>query len=69
MTCLWFSLGAPVSSTKKTDHHDKTEILLKVALSTLTPQWRLVINRLLAKKVESLGKKKKKFKRAIFLGL
>jgi hypothetical protein len=33
----WFS---PVSSTNKTDHHihDITEILLKVALSTITPR-------------------------------
>jgi hypothetical protein len=29
----WFS---PVSSTNKTDCHDITEILLKVALNTLT---------------------------------
>ena len=27
----WFSLGTPVSSTNKTDRHDITEILLKVA--------------------------------------
>jgi hypothetical protein len=32
---LWFSLGTPVSSTNKTDHHDITEILLKVALNTM----------------------------------
>ena len=32
----WFSLGSPVSSTTKTDGHDITEILLKVALNTLT---------------------------------
>jgi len=31
VTCLWFSLGTPVSSTNKTDHYDITEILLKVA--------------------------------------
>ena len=31
----WFSLGTPVSSTNKTDCHDITEILLKVALSTI----------------------------------
>jgi hypothetical protein len=37
--CLgWFSLGIPVSSTNKTDRHDITEILLKVALNTITPQ-------------------------------
>ena len=32
----WFSSGSPVSSTNKTDRHDLTEILLKVALNTLT---------------------------------
>jgi hypothetical protein len=30
-----FSPGTPVSSTNKTDRHDITEILLKVALSIL----------------------------------
>ena len=34
-TGLWFSLGSPVSSTNKTDHHDINEILLKVALTTI----------------------------------
>ena len=39
--CQWltagrlFSPGTPVSSTNKTDCHDKTEILLKVALNTI----------------------------------
>jgi hypothetical protein len=28
----WFSPDAPISSTKKNDRHDRTEILLKVAL-------------------------------------
>ena len=32
-----FSPGTPVSSTNQTDCHDITEILLKVALSTITP--------------------------------
>ena len=32
----WFSLGTPVSSTNKTECHDITEILLKVALNTIT---------------------------------
>ena len=32
----WFSLGTPVSSTKNADCHDRTEILLKVALNTIT---------------------------------
>ena len=32
----WFSTGPPISSTNKTDSHDITEILLKVALNTIT---------------------------------
>jgi hypothetical protein len=32
----WFSPGTLVSSTKKTDRHDIAEILLKVALNTIT---------------------------------
>ena len=32
----WISPGTPVSSTNKTDLHDITEILLKVALKTIT---------------------------------
>jgi hypothetical protein len=32
----WFSPGTLVSSTCKIDHHDITEILLKVALNTIT---------------------------------
>jgi len=32
-----FSPGTPDSSTKKTDRHDITEILLKMALKTITP--------------------------------
>jgi len=34
-TGLWFFPGTPVSSTNKTDSHDITEILLKVALNTI----------------------------------
>ena len=34
--CRGFSTGTPVSSTKHVDCHDVTEILLKVALSTIT---------------------------------
>ena len=33
-TCQWFSPGTPVSCTNKTDRHDITGILLKVALNT-----------------------------------
>jgi hypothetical protein len=38
-TGRWFSLGIPFSSINKTDRHDITEILLKVALkaTTITP--------------------------------
>jgi hypothetical protein len=35
VTGRWFSLSTPVFSTNKTDSHDITEILLKVALNTL----------------------------------
>ena len=35
-TSRWFSPGTPVSSTSKTDRHDITEILLKVAINTVT---------------------------------
>ena len=35
VTGRWFSLGTPVSSTNKTDRHNITEILLKVALNTI----------------------------------
>ena len=35
-TCWWFSPGTPISSTNKTDRHNVTEILLKVALNTIT---------------------------------
>jgi hypothetical protein len=34
-TGRWFSSGTPVSSTNKTDSHDITEILLKVAFYTI----------------------------------
>jgi hypothetical protein len=34
-TGLWFSPGSQVSSTNKTDRHDITDILLKVALNTI----------------------------------
>ena len=34
-TGRWFSAGTRVSSTNKTDSHDITEILLKVALNTI----------------------------------
>jgi len=36
MNCRWFLPGIPVSFANKTDRHDITEILLKVALDTIT---------------------------------
>ena len=36
VTGRWFSLGASDSSTNKTDRYDITEILLKMALNTIT---------------------------------
>jgi hypothetical protein len=46
-TSRWFSPGTPVSSTNKTDRHNITEILLKVALNTIIlssskTEWKLV---------------------------
>ena len=35
MAGRWFSPDTPVPSTNKTDRHDITEILLKVALNTI----------------------------------
>ena len=41
--CQWLakglSPGTPVSSTNKTDRHNITEILLKVALNTISGRW------------------------------
>jgi len=39
----WFSLGPPVSSTNKTDLHDITEILLKVASNTIKQRISLAL--------------------------
>jgi hypothetical protein len=47
---VFFFSNTPVSSTKKTDRHDITEIVLKVALNTIyqpsqpTMSWREQIN-------------------------
>ncbi len=37
VTCRWISLSTPVSFINKTDRHDITEILLKVALNIIKP--------------------------------
>ena len=46
MTGRWFSSGTLVSSINKTDRHETTEILLKVALNTiaLTPSILSILN-------------------------
>jgi len=36
IVCQWLAVGTPVYSTTKTDSHDIIEILLKVALNTIT---------------------------------
>jgi hypothetical protein len=41
----WFSPGTSVSSTNKSDSHDITEILLKVALCNIIPNFGCFINR------------------------
>ena len=43
-TCRWFSVGTPVIHTNKTDRHDITEILLKVALNTINQPINLSYN-------------------------
>ena len=43
-TGRWLSPATPVSSTNKTDHHDITEILLKVALNTISLIRTLTLN-------------------------
>jgi hypothetical protein len=41
MAGWWFSTGTPVSSTNKTDRHNITEILLKVALKIINLNLKL----------------------------
>ena len=36
VSCLWFSPDVPVSSNNKTHRYDITDLLLKVALNTIT---------------------------------
>jgi hypothetical protein len=53
MAGRWFTPGTPISYTNKTDRHDITEILLKVALNTitLTPDLYLVMRLIVQKTV------------------
>ena len=41
-TGRWFSPDTPISYTNKTDRHDMTEILLKMALSTINQSSHLL---------------------------
>ena len=42
-TGRWVSLCTPISSTNKTDRHDITEILLKVALNTINLTYPILL--------------------------
>ena len=50
-TGRWFSPGTPVASTNKTDFHNITKIMLKVALNTINQtklkclNWYLILNK------------------------
>jgi len=58
-TCRWSSPGPPVSSTNKTDRHDITEILLKVALNTIKQtnqhNWDYALNVINCQNLSSYG--------------
>ena len=54
-TGWWFPPGPPVSSTNKTDRHDITEILLKVALNTIKQTTNQNRNRTISLKSEQKG--------------
>jgi hypothetical protein len=56
---MWFSPGSPVSSSNKTDRHDITEILSKVALNTINQQKGVIRRRKSKKQRKQNGQKKK----------
>jgi len=56
---MWFSPGSPVSSSNKTDRHDITEILLKVALNTINQPEGVIRRRKSKKHRKQNGQKKK----------
>ena len=56
VTCRWFSQDTPVSFNNKTDHHDITQTLLKVALNTITLTLFLAWNHLMFVQFSSQGK-------------
>ena len=57
--CQWvvtgwqLSPGTPVSSTNKTDHHDITEILLKVALNIINRKLCILCKNSSQKKIQN----------------
>ena len=52
----WFSPGPQVSSTNKTDCHDITEILLNVALNTISPNPQTNVPVINMQSIDGLGK-------------
>jgi len=50
----WLSLDTPVSSTNKTDLHDITEILLKVALTNITLHFCILIIELIVNNLNAI---------------
>jgi hypothetical protein len=40
----WLAPGTPVSPTNKTDRHDITEIVLKVALNTINQPCSIILS-------------------------
>jgi hypothetical protein len=65
----WVYPGTPVSSTNRTDHHDIAEILLKVALNTitLTPNILICIPRLSLHSLIRLKKDQNSFSLVLYL--
>ena len=55
-TGQWFYPGTPTSSTNKTNRHDISEILLKVALNTITlnPNFTIINGRIIVLFIENI---------------
>jgi hypothetical protein len=67
---VWFSPAPPVKTTNKTDHHDITEILVKVALNTMNHQsnsYHKVLQKLAYHKVPKINSYQKVSKYFIFV--
>ena len=59
MTGRWFSPGPLVSSTNKTDCHDITEIVLKMALSTINLNLHHYAQKEMSPPTNNWGKKRR----------